>query len=288
MTYHNHTLLENPDLHSHSRLSDGDLSPAAVVQRAAAHGVTMLALTDHDETAGLDEAVNEAHRCGLQLVPGVEVSASYCGVSVHIVGLHIDYHHSQLLEGLAGIRSRRETRARRISEALEKQGITDAFAGARRFACNPQLLGRLHFARFLVAEGYVADVQAAFDRYLGQGRPACITTGWAAGLSEAVGWIREAGGVAVLAHPGRYVLTAMQMDQLFEQFMACGGEAVEVVSSAHDVVMTEHYTRVARRRGLLASRGSDFHGVNEQRFDIGRCAPLPGGLQPVWSRWCSD
>ncbi|MCK9260373.1 MAG: 3',5'-nucleoside bisphosphate phosphatase [Azoarcus sp.] len=273
----------NADLHCHSTVSDGWLEPEAVVRRAAANGVELLALTDHDELGGLDEAARVAQELGLRFVNGVEISVSFAGETIHIVGLGFDHHHPALVAGLKQVRSGRDARAKKISEALEKAGIVDALGGARQFAHNPELVSRAHFARFLVASGVMPDVKTVFDHYLVRGKPGFVEHEWAS-LEEAVGWIREAGGIAVIAHPARYRLSSAALEELFDRFCAAGGEAVEVVSGAHSEDEMRRFATVARRRGLLASRASDFHGENESPVDLGRCNPLPADLTPVWSR----
>jgi len=273
----------NADLHCHSTCSDGWLEPAAVVRRAAANGAEMLALTDHDELGGLAEAARTAQEVGIRFVPGVEVSVSFKGETIHIVGLGIDPEASALREGLRQVRAGRDERARGMGEALALVGIRDALAGARGFARNPDLVSRAHFARFLVASGVMPDVKTVFDHYLVRGKPGFVEHEWAS-LQDAVGWIRKAGGIAVVAHPARYRLSGANMDALFDSFIAAGGEAVEVVSGAHTEEEMLRFASLARRRGLLASRASDFHGENESPVDVGRCNPLPPDLLPVWSR----
>ena len=273
----------NADLHCHSTVSDGWLEPAAVVRRAAANGVELLALTDHDELGGLDEAARVALEEGLRFVPGVEISTSFAGETIHIVGLGIDAGHPVLVGGLQQVRNGRDARARRIGDALATAGIGDALAGARRFARNPALVSRAHFARFLVASGVMPDVKTVFDHYLVRGKPGYVEHEWAS-VTEAVGWIRAAGGIAVVAHPARYRLSSADLERLFDLFVAAGGEAVEVVSGAHADDEMRRFASVARRRGLLASRASDFHGEGESPVDLGRCNPLPPDLTPVWTR----
>ncbi|TVT58757.1 MAG: PHP domain-containing protein [Azoarcus sp. PHD] len=273
----------NADLHCHSTVSDGWLEPEAVVRRAATNGVELLALTDHDELGGLDEAARVAGELGLRFVNGVEISVSFAGETIHIVGLGFDHRHPALIEGLKQVRSGRDARARRISEALEKAGIRDALGGARQFARNPDLVSRAHFARFLVASGVMPDVKTVFEHYLVRGKPGFVEHEWAS-LEEAVGWIREAGGIAVIAHPARYRLSTAALEELFDRFVAAGGEAVEVVSGAHSEDEMRRFASIARRRNLLASRASDFHGESESPVDLGRCNPLPSDLTPVWSR----
>lgn len=273
----------NADLHCHSTFSDGLLSPAEVVCRAHANGVDLLALTDHDEVGGIDQAQAAAAELGLGFVAGVEISVSFADETVHIVGLGIDHRHPELVAGLRRVREGRDARAARIGEALAGVGIAGALEGARRFAGNPALVSRAHFARFLVSRGVMPDVKTVFDHYLVRGKPGFVEHEWAR-LEEAVGWIRAAGGIAVLAHPARYRLSGADMARLFDRFQAAGGEAVEVVSGAHTAEEAARFAGEARRRGLLASCASDFHGEKESAVDLGRCNRLPPDLTPVWSR----
>ncbi|WP_341644508.1 3',5'-nucleoside bisphosphate phosphatase [Thauera sp. SDU_THAU2] len=274
----------NADLHCHSTVSDGWLEPAEVVARAKANGVELLALTDHDELGGLGIAAATAAELGLRFVPGVEISVSFADETIHVVGLGIDPQEPGIVAGLQQIRSGRDARAARIGEALAAAGIHGALEGARRFARNPALVSRAHFARHLVASGVMPDVKTVFDHYLVRGKPGFVDHEWAS-LEDAVGWIRGAGGVAVVAHPARYRLSNADMERLLDRFAAAGGEAIEVVSGAHSEDEMRRFATVARRRCLLASRASDFHGENESPVDLGRCNPLPPDLTPVWSRF---
>ncbi|MDR1423402.1 MAG: PHP domain-containing protein [Azoarcus sp.] len=275
----------NADLHCHSSLSDGCLAPAALVRRAHGSGVDMLALTDHDELGGVAAAAREAAALGVKFVPGVEISVSLIDdTTIHIVGLGVDPAHPALAQGLARVRGGREARAARMAAALEKIGIGGTLEGARRFARNPAMIGRAHFARHLVASGVMPDVSTVFEHYLARGKPGFVSHEWAS-LADAVGWIRGAGGVAVVAHPSRYHrLSNAGLDRLFDDFAALGGEAVEVVAGAHTLEDMRRFATVARRRGLLASCGSDFHCEGESPVDVGRCHPLPPDLVPVWTR----
>lgn len=275
----------NADLHCHSTVSDGELSPVEVVRRAHANGVELLALTDHDELGGVATAAQEAAQLGVRFVPGVEISVTTAGdATIHIVGLGVDPLNAALLAGLARSRSGREERAQRMAAAFEQLGIHGTLDGARCFARNPEMIGRAHFARHLVASGLMPDVRTVFEHYLSRGKPGFVPHEWAS-LEEAVGWIRGAGGVAVVAHPARYhYLSAAALDQLFDTFIALGGEAVEVVAGAHSPNEMRRFAALARRHGLLASRGSDFHAESESAVDLGCCNPLPPDLTPVWSR----
>ena len=273
----------NADLHCHSTASDGTLPPAAVVRRAQANGVDLLALTDHDELLGLAEAAAEAADIGLRFVPGVEISVSWLDQTLHIVGLGVDPANEALVAGLAQVRGGRDGRAMRIGDELARIGIPGAFEGALRYAGNPALLSRAHFARYLVEVGVAKNVHDVFLHYLARGKPGYVEHVWAT-LEDALGWIKGAGGLAVIAHPGRYRLGNAEMHILFEQFRDLGGEAVEVSCGAHDGGQLLAFARMARKYGLLASRASDFHGPEDSPIDLGRASPLPPDLTPVWTR----
>lgn len=272
------------DLHSHSSVSDGTLTPAEVVRRAHASGVRLLALTDHDHLGGMAEARSEAQRLGIDFVGGVEVSVSWGGETVHVVGLRVDPAAGALSEGLAATRSGRDERARAMGDELARAGIDGAFEGALRHVSNPALVGRTHFARFLVERGICGDVREVFRRYLVEGKPGFVPHRWAA-LEDAVGWIVDAGGVAVLAHPARYRLDATALDTLVGEFRAFGGTAIEVVCGSHTRDDQRRFAALASRFRLLASRGSDFHEPGESRTEFGRLPALPEGLVPVWHDW---
>lgn len=274
----------NFDLHCHSAASDGVLTPAAVVRRAAANGVQVLALTDHDELAGLAEAQAAADECGVRLVPGVEISITWGGITIHIIGLGIDPGSVTLARGLAHVRSSRARRAERIAAEFDALGIPGTLAGAYTYAGNPNLVGRMHFARFLVEQGIARDVKSVFGRFLVAGKPGYVPHEWAA-LADAVDWIRASGGRAVVAHPGRYRLAPERLHEFFVEFIDVGGEAVEVVTGSHTRAQYAEYARLARELGLAASRGSDFHGPGESEIDLGALPPLPSDLKPVWHDW---
>jgi len=276
----------NADLHCHSTVSDGMLAPQEVAARAAAHGVTLWALTDHDEVGGQAAAREAATALGMDYLSGVEISVTWAGRTLHIVGLGIDPDNADLVQGLERTRSGRCARAEDISAALAKLGIEGAYEGALRYAGNPDMVSRTHFARFLVEHGHCRDIHEVFDRYLGDGKPGYVPHRWAR-LADAINWIKGAGGVAVMAHPGRYTLSLVEHGALFDEFKALGGEGVEVVTGSHTPDQYALYADVARRYGLLASRGSDFHGPGEGRVELGTLPPLPDNLTPVWSRWMS-
>ncbi|WP_454720738.1 MULTISPECIES: 3',5'-nucleoside bisphosphate phosphatase [Cupriavidus] len=274
----------NADLHCHSTVSDGMLSPRDVAARAQAGGVAFWALTDHDEVGGQAEARAAAEALGMRFVPGVEISVTWAGQTVHIVGLQIDPACPALLQGLAATRSGRAARAQDIGDALAAIGIEGAYEGALRYVGNPDLISRTHFARWLVDQGRCKTIGDVFSEYLGEGRPGYVGHRWAR-LADAVGWIQAAGGIPVMAHPGRYDYTQLQHDALFDEFVQLGGAAVEVVTGSHTPDQYRRYADVARHYGLLASRGSDFHGPGEGRTELGALPPLPPSVTPVWHDW---
>ncbi|HLA75283.1 MAG TPA: PHP domain-containing protein, partial [Gammaproteobacteria bacterium] len=263
------------DLHSHSTASDGTLSPTDLITRAHAQGVHVLALTDHDVTLGLAEAGSVAAALGLTLVPGVEVSVTWNGVTVHVVGLHIDPENSSLQAGLVKLRAFRDWRAEEMARRLERHGIGGAYEGAKAYA-HGNIISRTHFARFLMNNGHALDMQGVFKRFLVHGKPGYVPGDWAS-LEEAVTWIRAAGGQAVIAHPARYKLTATRMRQLLQEFKDYGGAAIEVVSGSHtrdDYTTAANY---AKQFGLMASSGSDYHGPSNPWLELGRLPALPAG-----------
>jgi predicted metal-dependent phosphoesterase TrpH len=272
------------DLHSHSTVSDGLFTPSDLVGRAATQGVKVLALTDHDDVAGLDEARNAAAEAGISLINGVEISVTWNNRSVHIVGLRIDPAHEALREGLAVIRAGRGERARLIAIELEKAGIAGSLEGAYTFAANPSIISRTHFARFLVEKGIVKDTRTVFKKYLVKGKPGYVAHRWA-DFADAIGWIRASGGVAVLAHPGRYDLGRTNLNALIADFKEAGGEAIEVVTGSHTADQFAQFAQFAKEYELLASCGSDFHGPGESYMDLGRLPELPLGCKPVWRDW---
>ncbi|QWT45526.1 3',5'-nucleoside bisphosphate phosphatase [Azospira inquinata] len=276
------TLASPWDLHCHSTASDGLLAPEAVVRRAQGNGVTVLALTDHDDLDGLAAAEKTAGDVGIRLINGVEISIQWESTSIHIVGLGFDRQEARLNQGLAAIRSGRVTRAQRMAEALDKIGIHGVLEGAMKYAANPSLISRAHFARYLVEIGICKDVHAVFESYLTPGKPGYVEHQWAS-LEDAVTWINGAGGVAVVAHPGRYRISNVEMRRFLGQFKDVGGSGVEVVSGSHTPDQILQYARYARQYGFLASLGSDFHGPEESYVDLGRIGPLPEDLIPVWT-----
>ena len=274
------------DLHCHSSISDGTLTPAELVARAAERGVKVLALTDHDDVDGLDEARAAAARHGMTFIDGVEISVTWRTHTVHVVGLGIDPSYAPLVEGLRGLRSGRGARAEKMAVALAKAGIGGALQGAYRHAQNPNMIGRTHFARYLVEAGHCKDVKSVFSRYLANGRTGYVPHCWAA-LGDAVEWVRGSGGVAVLAHPGRYMsgrhtMGKRTMHELLAEFTACGGQAIEVVSGSHTPEQYAEFARYAAEFKLLCSCGSDFHSPDESYRDLGGLPDFPLGCTPVW------
>jgi predicted metal-dependent phosphoesterase TrpH len=273
--------LLNADLHCHSNVSDGTLTPEVLAERAHANGVELWALTDHDELAGQQRARAAAHAAGLPYLCGVEVSVTFADTTVHVVGLGLDPDHEPLRAGLAATRGGRERRAREMADDLARVGIRGAYEGALRYVGNPDLISRTHFARYLVEEGFCATTHEVFHRYLTEGKPGYVPHRWAR-LGDAVGWIVGAGGVAVIAHPGRYKFSPSAEYALFSEFVEHGGRGVEVVTGNHGPADVVKYSESAIEFGLLASRGSDFHAPEESRIDLGQLPDLPGRVTPVW------
>jgi len=272
------------DLHCHSTHSDGLLTPTALVQRAASRGVDVLALTDHDEVSGLSEAQAAAGETKLRLIAGAELSVSWRDITLHVLGLRVDAECPVLRNGLAAIRAGRAQRARRIGEALADAGIPGAYEGALRFVTSERLISRTHFARFLVESGHVRETRDVFKRYLVPGKPGHVEHAWA-DLPEAIQWIHASGGRAVLAHPGRYKVGPSGVRELLTEFRDAGGDGIEVLSPSHSAAEVTDFAAHARRLGLLASSGSDYHGPGESYVDLGDMPELPVGVTPVWHDW---
>jgi 3',5'-nucleoside bisphosphate phosphatase len=271
----------NADLHCHSVVSDGTLTPEALAARAAANGVELWALTDHDEIGGQVRAAQAAAANGMAYLTGVEISVTFAHETVHIVGLGFDSSNPIIVNGLAQTRGGRGERAMEMSDGLAKVGIKGAYDGALKFVGNPALISRTHFARFLVESGVCKDTYEVFRKYLTEGKPGYVPHRWAS-LGDAVNWITQCGGVAVIAHPGRYKFTANEEFALFSEFKTHGGQGVEVVTGSHTTAEYVEYAAVAKEFGMAASRGSDFHSPDESRIDLGTLPLLPGDLTPVW------
>ncbi|MDP3877254.1 MAG: PHP domain-containing protein [Methylobacter sp.] len=271
---------ENYDLHCHSTASDGALSPTALVQRAHEQGVTALALTDHDTVAGLDEARLAATAAGIHLIPGIELSTSWQNKCLHIVGLGIDPDYPPLREATQNLQIMRMERAEKIADKLEKKRIPGALEAVKK-AAGEGMITRSHFADFLLSQFHVSTQQEAFDRYLGAGKSAFVATTWS-DMALAINWITESGGVAVLAHPLRYNLTASWMKRLLAAFKEAGGLGIEVVTGRYNSDEIKTVAAYATRFELTGSVGSDFHNPSNQWIELGRLAPLPENIKPVW------
>jgi len=271
----------NADLHCHSVVSDGTLTPEALALRAKANGVELWALTDHDEVGGQQRAQAAAQALGMGYLTGTEISITFAGQTVHIVGLGFDAEDDNIQKGLYQTRGGRGLRAQEMSASLAAAGIKGAYEGALKYAGNPELISRTHFARFLVEAGVCSETNEVFRKYLTEGKPGFVPHRWAS-LKDAVHWIRDAGGVAVIAHPARYPFSATEEYALFSEFKAHGGQAVEVVTGSHTAAEYVKYADMALEFDLAASRGSDFHSPDESRTDLGTLPYLPGKLTPVW------
>ncbi|KLU21880.1 phosphoesterase [Caballeronia mineralivorans PML1(12)] len=271
----------NADLHCHSTVSDGQLAPAEVAARAHAGGVALWALTDHDQLGGQREARAAAEALGMGYLSGVEISVTWAGRTVHIVGLNVDVDNQELIDGLAQTRSGRQARGEAIGEALAAVGIPDTYEGALQYVNDPAMISRTHFARYLVDKGYAESTSDVFSKYLGDGKPGYVGHRWSK-LADSMKWIKAAGGEAVIAHPGRYDFSPVEFTAFFDEFIQLGGRAIEVVTGSHTPDQYREYAEVARRYGFYASRGSDFHAAGEGRIDLGQLPPLPADLKPVW------
>ncbi len=273
-------MTEKYDLHCHSTASDGALSPTEVIQRAQQQGVSSLALTDHDTINGQAEAIEAALLNNINFIPGIEISTTWENKCFHIVGLNIDPDNTTLISGINNLQTLRTERAQKIALKLEKRRIPNAYEAVVK-AAKGGMITRSHFADFLLANNYVTTQQQAFDRYLGKGKTAFVSTVWA-DLDQTVSWIKQAGGVAVVAHPLRYNLTASWMKRFLAAFKEMGGQGIEVVtgrSSADEIRRSLIY---ANQYQLAASVGSDFHTPANQWVELGRLAPLPENIRPVW------
>jgi len=273
--------LLNADLHCHSVVSDGTLTPEALATRAKANGVQLWALTDHDEIGGQERAIAAAKALDMKYLTGVEISITFAGKTVHIVGLGFDHTNPDLVQGLRNTRGGRAERAKEMSEGLAKVGIHGAYEGALKYAGNHELISRTHFARFLVESGVCKDTSEVFRKYLTENKPGFVPHRWAS-LENAVNWITGAGGVAVIAHPARYGFTANEEFALFTEFINHGGRGVEVITGSHSSADALQYADTALEFNLAASRGSDFHSPDESHTDLGTLPWLPGQLRPVW------
>jgi len=266
------------DLHSHTTCSDGVLNPQELVSRAVERQVDVLSITDHD-TVDAFKALPE-NNGKLIVIPGVEFSTQWVSAGIHIVGLNIDPASAAMKEGVNFQTHARMQRARRIGENLEKKGVKGAYEGALKRSVS-DYVGRPHFARFLVDTGRVNSIQAAFKKYLGAGKVGDVKQHWAE-MEQIIQWIRDAGGIAVLAHPLQYRFSSTRLKRLLDYFIEAGGQAMEVISGQQEAQQAGYLARLCAEKGLLASCGSDFHRPDTTWAELGSFAPLPAGLKPVW------
>lgn len=271
------------DLHSHSVVSDGTLTPTELVTHAAKQGVKVLALTDHDDVAGLVEARQAAEQRGIQLIHGVEISITWKMRTFHILGLRVDPSNVELLAGLSKIREGRHVRAEGMAAGLARAGIGGSLEGSYAYASGG-IISRTHFARFLVEKGHAKDTKAVFKNFLVKGKPGYFEHAWTS-LQDAVNWIKGAGGQAIIAHPGRHDLGKTNMLTLFSEFRECGGVGIEVVTGSHTPDQFQQFAKLAHQFDFLSSMGSDYHGPGHNYIEMGRLPDLPYGCVPVWHDW---
>ena len=268
------------DLHSHSTASDGTLTPSEMVLRAHEKEVAVYALTDHDATDGLNEAAELAKKIGLNFVAGIELSVTWSHQTIHILGLGIDPDNETLNKGLMVLREFRGRRGEEIALKLEKKGLENPLEGAKKFA-NGEILSRTHFARYLIEQGKAKDMKQVFKRYLVKGKPGYVAGKWAS-LEDALSWIHGAGGIAVIAHPARYKLSATRLRQLIAEFKELGGIGFEAISGSHSPEEESRMARLANQFELYVSKGSDFHGPENVYRELGYLPDIPKGSKPLW------
>ena len=268
----------NADLHCHSTASDGELSPAAVVERAIEQGVQALAITDHDNFDGYDQA-RQAAQGKLKLITGIEFSSVWKGIGIHIVGL--DFDPLQLTKAVDKQKQARESRTVKIAERLEKKGVHNALEGALSFATS-DIVGRPHFAKYLVAEGFFDNEEEAFDKWLGRGKIGDVKTSWP-DIETVLTYLNDAGGQAVLAHPHHYKMTNRKLRKFLEEFKSLGGAGMEVCVSGMKPEQTEYFSSLCENYQLMGSRGSDFHTPDNPWIELGRVAPIPENITPIWT-----
>lgn len=268
------------DLHSHSTVSDGTLTPSELIMRAHENDVEMFALTDHDATEGLNEAAAAANKVGINFVPGIELSVTWSHQTIHIVGLGINPDDVILNRGLKGLREFRNQRGEQIAKKLEKAGLENALEGAKKYA-NGEILSRTHFAQYLVEQGRAKDVRQVFKRFLVNGKPGYVAGKWAS-LEEALSWIHGAGGIAVIAHPARYKISATRLRQLIAEFKDLGGIGFEAISGSHSPDEEQRMTQLANQFELFISKGSDFHSPENIYRELGAMQDIQSGSIPIW------
>ncbi|MBS0359461.1 MAG: PHP domain-containing protein [Proteobacteria bacterium] len=271
------------DLHSHSIYSDGELTPTALVHAAIEAGIQVFSLTDHDTLNGYPEALAAAKESSLILIPGVEISCRWRHSDIHVIGLRVDPANTLLQAGLERQQQQRIERGRLIGKNLENIGIPHAHVGACSIA-GSEIVGRPHFAKFMVQQKIVPDIQTAFKKYLVKGKPGYAPMAWC-DMTEAVQWIHAAGGQAVMAHPARYKLTSKRLRLLLQNFKSAGGVAMEIVTANHTPDDVQRMALLSQQCELLASVGSDFHGPTMGRARLGFLSPLPSTCIPIWHDW---
>ncbi len=271
------------DLHCHSNLSDGELSPLELIQYAGKQGIDMLAITDHDCAQKLPEVSALAKTLAIELVPGIEISATWGKIGVHVVGLNICLDSIALLQAVAMQSEAREHRAQEIDACLAKLNIHDSYTGAKTVAGDSQI-GRPHFAQYLLEAGFVKDLKTAYKKYLGAGKVGDVKCFWP-DMNEVIGWIHEANGQAVLAHPAKYKLTRRKLDMLCREFKEAGGDGIEVVSGMQSQDITDYHEHLSLKYSFFASCGSDFHGPASSWHDLGKMAHMPVSCKPIWELW---
>lgn len=268
------------DLHTHSLCSDGFLSPTQLVNLAAERGIKLLSLTDHDTLDGLDEATKTANQNNIAFVPGIELSSSWEKGDIHIVGLGVDPTATALYNGVEQMRTHRQERTHKMIEKLIKAGVSSKIADIVHFYGRDHL-GRAHFARYLEKMGACRSEEAAFKQYLGRGKPAFVSSGWLP-YTEAISWITQAGGIALLAHPQHYHLTSTKLDLLLGRFVAAGGEGMEIQPLHSTPTVHKQLLHKLDSFNLMGSVGSDFHGKEHQLTSFGQPFTIPDNVRPVW------
>jgi 3',5'-nucleoside bisphosphate phosphatase len=270
------------DLHSHTLASDGKLTPTELFKQAESVGLDILSITDHDTIDAYTELA-QIKSDSLQLIPGIEFSTEWKRTGIHILGLNIQLKSDAIVNAIKSQENARFTRAQRIAEKLEKEGIKDCWEGVKKVAGN-SVIGRPHFAQFLIDSGVVKDMNQAFNKYLGAGKTGDVKQFWAS-YSQIIEWIRDAGGNAILAHPNKYKMTRTKLLSLLDDFQAAGGEGIEVISGNQTKDVTQKLTQICEQRNLLASCGSDFHQPGQRWAELGKVAPLPKSCKAVWESW---
>jgi len=273
------------DLHCHSTASDGKLTLSELCRRAEQLGVDVLSITDHDTMAAYRDFDGSASG-RVKLIHGIEFSTQYRNIGIHVLGLNVKPDGEALKTGIAVQQQARAQRAERIAAKLEKLGVADSLSAVRGIASN-ECIGRLHFAEHLVAIGKVKNIGQAFRSFLGQGKSCYVKQTWMP-MGEIIGWIRDAGGMAVLAHPAKYNLTRTKLSELLDAFVEAGGQGMEVISGQQQPDLTATLAQMCRAKKMFASCGSDFHRPDQPWSELGKFPDLPADCTPVWAGWNLD